>query len=141
MKTVQVNVRCSTDTADKLKRLAEQRKMTLGELVESLMDCYHRQESDSVNRLDSIEARLDALEQALQARSTAVDRSSLPKVNAAPSDLAGDWKAVAISLYQSGIHSYQAIAEQLSEQGYRNSRGNAYGRREVQRTIEAKRPA
>ena len=100
------------------------------------MTVYQQVSTDSVNRLDGIEARLDALEQALKARSTAGDRSSLPKVNAAPSDLTGLWKAEAIRLYQSGISSYQAIADQIAEQGYRNAKGNIFGRREVQRAIE-----
>lgn len=143
MKSTQINIRCQQETADSLKRLAESERLTLGAFLEKLLACYQPAIVDSSPVVDDwkvgMEARLEALELAFKARSTAGDRSASVKVDravsAVPSDLAASWKDEAIRLYQSGVTGYQQIANSLAESGYRNGRGNLFGRKEVQRFL------
>jgi hypothetical protein len=145
MKSTQINIRCQQETADSLKMLAESERLTLGAFLEKLLACYQPAIVDSSPVADDwkvgMEARLDALESQFKALSADSAPIATPKVKAAQSavaePVAGSFKDAAIRLYQSGITNYQQIANLLSEQGYRNGKGNLYGRREVQRVITA----
>ena len=68
---------------------------------------------------------------------TAASPQSKAAGKPADKPVAGSFKEAVIACYQSGITCYQQIATLIAEQGYRNSRGNKYGRREVQRVIAA----
>ena len=145
MNSTQINIRCNEDTADNFKRLAESAAMPLGAFLEKLLACYQPAIVDSNPVADDwkvgIEARLEVLERQLQALSSESKVIAPPKIKVAGKPVsapaAGSFKEAVIECYQSGITCYQQIATLIADQGLRNSRGNKYGRREVQRVIAA----
>ena len=140
-KTAQLNIRCAPSTADALKALAESERLPLGEVVQLLLDRFQPTPDESI--IDGwkagIEERINELE--LQVKALSVE--SKPKasrsveVSGNPSlgPEAGSFKEAVIQCYQSGITSFQEIANRLAAQGYRNSSGNLYHRKQVARII------
>ena len=140
-KTAQLNIRCAPSTADALKMLSESERLPLGEVIQLLLDCFQATPRESI--MDSwktgIEARINELEQQVKALSSGTKLKAPRHVevseNPIPEPEAGSFKEAVIQCYQSGITGYQQIADQLTLQGYRNSSGNPYHRKQVARII------
>lgn len=138
-KTAQLNIRCAPSTADALKALAESERLPLGDVIQLLLDRFQPIPVESV--MDGwkveVEARINELELQVKALSTdsKLIASRRVKVSDHPGPESGSFKEAVIQCYQSGITGYQQIADQLTLQGYRNSSGNPYHRKQVARII------
>ena len=140
-KTAHLNIRMTQDAADALKALAESERLPLGEVIQLLLNCFQPTPRESV--VDEwkveVEARLHNLEEQMMVLSSGTKPKASHRVkvcgNPSPGPEAGSFQAAVLQLYQSGVSSFQEIAEQLEERGYRNANGNPYHRKQVARII------
>ena len=140
-KTAQLNIRCTQSAADALKALSESERLPLGEVIQLLLDCFQPTPRESV--MDEwkagIESRLAELEEwrmmlSVESKPKASRRVEVSG-NPSPGPEAGSFQEEVIKLYQDGVSSFQMIAEQLEERGYRNANGNPFHRKQVARII------
>ena len=158
---VQLNIRCSEETASQVKAMAESAGMKLGAFLERLIAGYSPDSamiaSDNSgiaelnSRLNTLESRLLALERQGVTSVVSVDDSALcavsetvntPDSRLIPSDSSGEFnqdlaafKSAVVDYWNSGIRSYGQIATALKNAGYRNSNGNLYTRDAVKKSL------
>jgi len=142
-KTTQLNIRCDPSTAAAFKALAESERWPLGDMLQRLLDRYQPKSLESSLVTESwkteVEARLHELEQQVKRLSPESKPIASRRVKQSDHPVseseAASFKEAVIQCYQSGITSFQEIADQLSAQGYRNSKGNPHHRKQVARII------
>jgi hypothetical protein len=158
---VQLNIRCSEETATAIKARAESAGMKLGAFLERLIAGYSPDsamiatDSSGIaelnNRLNALESRLLALERQGITSVVSLDDSALcvvyetvntPDSSLIPSDSSGEFnqdlaafKAAVADYWNSGMKGYGPIATALKNAGYRNSNGNLYTRESVKKAL------
>ena len=145
-KTAHLNIRMTQAAADALKVLAESERLPLGEVIQLLLDRFQPTPRESV--IDEwkveVEARINELEQQIKVLSSGTKVKASRRVeacgNSSPGPEAVSFQDAVLQLYQAGTTSFQEIAEQLEERGYRNSNGNPYHRKQVARIITSMSP-
>ena len=140
-KTAQLNIRCTQSAADALKALSESERLPLGEVIQLLLNRFQPMPVESV--IDEWKAGIDSRLVELEEWRMMLSVESKPKAsrrvevygNSLPGPEAGSFQDAVLQLYQSGTTSFQMIAEQLEERGYRNANGNPFHRKQVERII------
>ena len=122
--------------ADALKALSESERLPLGETIQLLLDHFQPtpHESTTDDWKVSVEVRLNDLEQQVKALSSEGKPKASRRVKVSE-NVDHDLANAVMKLHQSGVTGYQEIADQLTEQGYRNSRGNPYHRKQIARIL------
>ena len=142
---VQLNIRCTEQTAAAIKRLAESAGLKLGALLEKMIASYQPDsallpaDSNALADLRAIvtylESRLSALENR-QPTIPAPDSGMIADDSKGASNPDQDrFKAAVLQFWKDGLRGYGPIANALTAAGYRNSNGNPYGREMVKRTL------
>ena len=95
----QVNIRTSAETAERLKALADHGRITLGVLIEKMLDCYHP-DSTILASGDDWRDALDILRAELDERLAAIE-------------LATDHNSKAVSDFQIAVNALESRLEAL----------------------------
>ncbi len=137
---VQLNIRCSEQTATTIKVLAESANLKLGALLEKLIARY-QPDSEPIPADSNALADLRSTVADLESRLSALERRPLPtEPKNGPSKGATDpnqdrFKAAVLEFWNAGTRGYGPIATALATAGYRNSNGNPYSREAVKRAL------
>ena len=143
---MQLNIRCTEQTATANKVLAESANLKLGALLEKLIARY-QPDSEPIPADSNALADLRAIVADLEYRLTALERR--PLTIAAPDsgliaedskggfnqDL-GAFKAAVVDYWQGGITVYGQIATALNNSGYRTSNGTPYTRDAIKKVLQ-----
>ena len=137
---VQLNIRCTEQTATAIKALAESAGLKLGALLEKLIASYQPDtalipaDSSAIDELRSIVADLESRLTALESRPlTTEPKNGLSKGATDPNQ--DRFKAAVLKFWDEGLRGYGTIATAVNNAGYRNSNGNFHGREMVKRTL------
>ena len=143
---VQLNIRCSEETATTIKALAESAGLKLGALLEKLIASYQPDSAQLPAESNAL-ADLRAIVADLESRLTALE--SRPPALAAPDsgmitddskgrfnqDL-GAFKAAVVDYWQGGTTVYGQIATALNNAGYRTSNNTPYTRDAIKKVLQ-----
>lgn len=150
---VQLNIRCTEQTATAIKALAESTGLKLGALLEKLIASYQPDSAlipadcSAIDELRSTVADLESRLSALERRLSALERRPLtiaaPDSGLIAKDSTGEFnqdlaafKAAVTDYWHSGLQGYGQIAAALTNAGYRNSGNNPYSREAVKRALK-----
>ena len=142
---VQLNIRCTEQTATAIKALAESAGLKLGALLEKMIARYQPDselipaDSSAIDELRSTVADLESRLSALESRPLTI---AAPDSGLIAKDSTGEFnqdlaafKAAVTDYWHSGLQGYGQIAAALTNAGYRNSSNNPYSREMVKRTL------
>lgn len=142
---VQLNIRCTEQTAAAIKGLAESAGLKLGALLEKMIASYQPDsalipaDSNAIDELRSTVAALESRVAALESRPLTI---AAPDSGLIADDSKGGFnqdlaafKSAVVTYWHSGLQGYGQIAAALTNAGYRNSSNKPYSREAVKRTL------